>query len=175
MICSRSHRLMTVLGNETSILRNTNNWPTTLFFKSDMGICDWRRKLSLRTVKFMREQVHRFNLLGPWHLLLVLSNSLTVVGSVGLLVCLGFFLVWVFWGGLEDCYSTSSRKYQNSVEDACFSWKWSWEISIENWGFFSKINSSFKSTFTGFIAVWISQLWNIWNILYIFYTSAARQ
>lgn len=58
--------------------------------------CLWlKRNLSLRTVKCMREQMHRFNLLGPWHLFLVLFNCLTIVGSI---VLFGVFFWCEFFG-----------------------------------------------------------------------------
>jgi len=40
MIYPRSHRIMILLEKETSLLRNTNDWPIILFFMSDIGRCD---------------------------------------------------------------------------------------------------------------------------------------
>lgn len=99
MICSRSHRLMTVLENETRILRNTKNWPIILFFVSATGICDWKRNLSFRTVKLMREQVQvSFTwAMAPFSVPFYFFRSCWVCW----LVCFGGFLAWVFWGAWQ--------------------------------------------------------------------------
>lgn len=169
MICSRSHRLMIVLGNEVSILRSTNNWPIILFFMSDAGICDWRRNLSLRTVKYMREQVLRFSLLGPFPGPFQLFNNCWVS-------LFGVFFGVNFLRGLVRLPFYRQQKVPELNGRCLFLMEMKLgdkytELSFL--GFFSQNNSSLKSIFTDFIAVWISQS-NTWNILWFFYALAAR-
>lgn len=98
--------------------------------------------------------MHRFSLLGPWHLFLALSNFLTIFGSVDLFgFCFGFFYVR-FLGGLDRLLFYQQQKVSELNSGCLFLMEMKLgDKYTELRLFFPKIINTFKSTFTGFIAV----------------------